>query len=90
VQGDGAVPEVVVVEAAAAVEFDQVGGAYAEVVGPAGEPELFGKLVQGFAAGMGRHLCRCSTNPGLRLIGQDERKSIDWRGAGRRANHDRG
>jgi len=30
------------------------------------------------------------SNPGFRLIGEDERQSIDWKGAGRRADPDRG
>ena len=30
------------------------------------------------------------SNPGLRLIGKSKRQSIDWRGAGLRADHDRG
>ncbi|MCG5444105.1 SDR family NAD(P)-dependent oxidoreductase [Micromonospora sp. NIE79] len=51
----------------------------------------FGRLSSGIRKSTARgHHGGDGSNPGFRLIGKDERQNIDWKGAGRRADPDRG
>ena len=56
---------------------------------PLVEPRCDADAVELFASACGHH-SGDALNPGFRLIGEDERQSIDWKGAGRRADPDRG